>query len=419
MAVKFFRKAALEKLSTPEKLDQLITIINPRSWILLATLTLLIAAGLGWGFYGTTKTKVNASGILLSGEVKNIVSIYNGQLLELKVKVEDEIEEGQIVAIIDQPIMRQKIEDAEAFLEEQKIQLEQLELFGSQDLRVQTQFAQEQNISTRENIKKNNGRIKYLDQQLTKEENLLKKGLITDIQVEQTRQQILDLKNNNKSLNAKLTQVGGQTQNVEQDLEQKKTLLQQRISQARRKVGQLQEQFDLGSKITSRHTGKVIEIMTDEGLMLQPGSPLYKLGPLDTAPDEMRAVLYISSKDGKRVVEDMEAFIAPATVKPQEFGYMKGIISYVSEFPATQQGMMSVLKNEGLVRQMLALGTPFEVHVELEEAPKSLSGYAWTSKGGPPIDIFPGTPCSAQLTVEEQTPISIVMPALRKFFDLY
>ena len=159
--------------------------------------------------------------------------------------------------------------------------------------------------------------------------------------------------------------------------------------------------------------------MTDEGLMLQPGAPLYKLGPLDSDVEEMRAILYISSKDGKRVLKDMEAFIAPATVKPQEHGYMKGTIAYVSEFPATQQGMMSVLKNEGLVRQMLSLGTPFEVHVSLETSTNSISGYEWTSSGGPPIDIYPGTPCSAQLTVEEQTPISIVLPALRKFFELY
>ena len=159
--------------------------------------------------------------------------------------------------------------------------------------------------------------------------------------------------------------------------------------------------------------------MTDEGLMLQPGSPIYKLGPNDRAQEELRAILFLASSDGKKVLEDMEALVAPATVKPQEFGYMQGKITFVSEFPATPEGMMHILKNEELVRQMLALGAPFEVHVDLELSSESSNGFAWTSREGPPVDIFPGTPCSAQLTVKEQSPISIVIPAFKDFFNLY
>lgn len=419
MAAKFFRKAALEKLSTPEKLDQLITIINPRSWILLLTITFGISAGVCWGFLGKTKTKVDASGILLSGKVDNIVSVASGQLMELKVAVNDEIEVGQIVAVINQPEVTQQIQEAEAKLEEYELQLEQLQQFGNQDTRVQEQLAQEQSISLKEKIDINNGKINFLSKQFEKEEILLDKGLITASQVEQTKQQIVGLRNEIKSINAKITQVASQKLSMEYDFGQRTTTLNQRIGQSRRQIKQLKERFDLSSKITSRHSGKILEVMTDEGLMLQPGSPLYKLGPVDSDLGEMRAILYLSSKDGKKVLEEMEALIAPSTVQPQEFGYMKGKITYVSEFPATQQGMMSILKNEELVRQMLSLGAPFEVHVSLNKSDASTSGYAWTSKDGPPVDIFPGTPCSARLTVNEQTPISIVMPALRKFFDLY
>jgi len=65
----FFRKAALEKLSTPEKLDQLIKITDSRAWISLLTIALIFSTAISWGFMGRVKTKINTAGILLGGEV--------------------------------------------------------------------------------------------------------------------------------------------------------------------------------------------------------------------------------------------------------------------------------------------------------------------------------------------------------------
>ena len=160
--------------------------------------------------------------------------------------------------------------------------------------------------------------------------------------------------------------------------------------------------------------------MTTKGAVLQPGTLMFKVSSQNTLrTDNLRGVIYLPSKDGKKVKEDMEALVVPATVKPQEFGYIKGVVTYVSEFPSTQQGMMNVLKNEQLVREMLAMGAPFEVHVQFELDPSTPSGYAWTSQNGPPIEIYPGTPCSGRITVMNQSPISLVIPALKKFFETY
>jgi HlyD family secretion protein len=42
------------------------------------------------------------------------------------------------------------------------------------------------------------------------------------------------------------------------------------------------------------------------------------------------------------------------------------------------------------------------------------SGYLWSSAIGPSVSITSGTLCEAQIIVERQRPISLVIPLLRK-----
>jgi len=59
-----FRKQALERLSSPEQLDQLMQVVAPRSWLLLAGLGLLLTTLLLWGVFGKITTTVQGRGVL-------------------------------------------------------------------------------------------------------------------------------------------------------------------------------------------------------------------------------------------------------------------------------------------------------------------------------------------------------------------
>ncbi len=115
----------------------------------------------------------------------------------------------------------------------------------------------------------------------------------------------------------------------------------------------------------------------------------------------------------------MEALVVPSTVQPQEHGFMKGKVTYVSDFPITQKGMMTSVKNDQLVQGLLQMGALFEVYVEFEKDTESFSGFKWTSAQGPKILINEGTSCMGKITVRTEPPATIVIPALKKFFDLY
>ena len=58
-----FRKAALERLSSPEQLDKAITVSKPVSWIALLGLTVVVAAVVVWAVFGSLPDAVAAQGI--------------------------------------------------------------------------------------------------------------------------------------------------------------------------------------------------------------------------------------------------------------------------------------------------------------------------------------------------------------------
>ncbi len=417
----FFRKSALEKLSTPEKLDQLIKITSSRSWIALLTIAIAIGTALSWGFVGRVKTKINTSGILLGGEVYDIVATSQGQLKSLNVTIGDKVDEGDIIAIIDQPELAQQIESAKAALIERQFELKQLLAFGTKDTEIQDELIEQQRVSVEQQIQSVEKNIIFLKQQLEIDKELFSKGLATNPQVISSEQRLENAENQIMDLKAKLVQMSSQELSVGFNLKQKITLIKQRIAQESRRANQLEEQYEIKKSIKSPHSGEVVEVLSTSGVVVGPGTPLFKVKDELKIADsgKIRGVLYVPSQDGKKIKVGMEALVVPATVKPQEFGYMKATVTYVSEFPVTQQGMMTSMGNDQLVQGLLRMGAPYEVEVEFEPNQASYSGYEWTSANGPEVMINAGTSCMGKITVKEEVPIAMVIPALRKFFDLY
>lgn len=420
MAAGFFRKAALEKLSTPEKLDQLIKVTSPKGWIALLTITLVLATGIAWAFMGNVKTKLNVVGVILGGEIHEVVATSQGQLISVNVNIGDNVKEGDVIAKIEQPELFQQIEEVKASLKERNYDLQQLLSYGNQDTRLQGEMIQQQYSSIEMQIQSENKVLEFLRNQLDTEKGLLKQGLITKSQVVNTEQQIEASINSVERLKGQRVQTSSQKLNIGFDLQQKISISKQRIAEMERSLANLQERYEIDTNIKSLYSGEVVELLTDAGIIVRQGTPLFKLKNQSLIADnKLRGVLYIPSQDGKKIKEGMEALVVPSTVQPQEYGFMKGTVTYVSDFPITQKGMMMTVKNDQLVQGLLSQGALFEVYVEFEKDENSFSGFKWTSAKGPQIAINEGTSCMGKITVKTEPPATIVVPALKKFFDLY
>ena len=76
-----YRKAALDKLSSPEELDRLMQITGPGSWLLLVALGGVLLMVIGWGVFGQITTTLDRSGLLtLSNPIVFVAAPQNGQV---------------------------------------------------------------------------------------------------------------------------------------------------------------------------------------------------------------------------------------------------------------------------------------------------------------------------------------------------
>ncbi len=71
-ASKVFRKAALDRMSSPEQLDRLLRVTTPKAWLALLVTVGLLGAAAAWGFFGELTTRVTGQGVLIrSGGVRS------------------------------------------------------------------------------------------------------------------------------------------------------------------------------------------------------------------------------------------------------------------------------------------------------------------------------------------------------------
>ncbi|MFD1602912.1 NHLP bacteriocin system secretion protein [Flavobacterium artemisiae] len=420
MSAPFFRKSALEKLSTPEKLDQLIKVTGTKSWIALTTIIVAIFTALIWSFVGTVKTKLDVVGVVLGGDVHEVVATAQGQLVELKVAIGNKVKKGDIIATIKQPELFQQIEDAKVVLSDRKFEMEKLMSYGNQGAQLQHKMINQSRVSIAGEIETQKKKILFLNNQLESENILLEKSLITKSQVAGTKEQIEAAKNTIERLKEQIVETSRQQNDLGFDIQQKVTLQNQRIAEAQRNLQFLSEKYDIQRNIKSPYSGEVVEVLTDAGIVVSAGSPLFKLkNTIKTAQSQLKGILYIPSKDGKKIKKGMEALVVPSTVQPEEYGFIKGKVTYVSDFPITERGMLTSVKNDQLAKQLLVGGPLFEVYVDFEKDSVSYSGYKWTSAKGPDISLKEGTSCLGKITVKREPPVTLVVPAFKKFFDLY
>lgn len=65
----FFRKKSIERVTSPEQLNDYIRVSNPGVWMILAAVVILLAGVCVWGVFGRLDTKKQASGVCENGKL--------------------------------------------------------------------------------------------------------------------------------------------------------------------------------------------------------------------------------------------------------------------------------------------------------------------------------------------------------------
>jgi Biotin-requiring enzyme len=95
-----FREEAMDKVLSPDELDRLMRVTDPKGWLALIALLALVATAVVWGVFGSVPVEVGGDeGVLLGGDSRSpAVSQTSGLVTDVRVEIGDHVHEGQVLA---------------------------------------------------------------------------------------------------------------------------------------------------------------------------------------------------------------------------------------------------------------------------------------------------------------------------------
>lgn len=140
---------------------------------------------------------------------------------------------------------------------------------------------------------------------------------------------------------------------------------------------------------------------------------VFELGDL-VEEEDLKHLGFFPVGQGKRVRPGMEIRINPTNVERQRYGSIMGVVTKVSEFPVTTEGVVNMIGNTDVAKNLLEHGGTMLVEAEATKDPGSPTGLKWTSSG-PPEPMTAGTTTTCRITLETRAPITFALPLLRSW----
>jgi HlyD family secretion protein len=414
---RIFRQAALDRLSSPEQLDQLMQVTTPKSWLAQVACSVLVMIALAWGIWGSIQINVYGRGLLTVRSGVFVATAFgDGRVAEILVHEAQPVDNQQLLARLRVPELELKINQAVTNQSRLQREMEQLTSYLRTESTNEIAY-QEAEVSTYLVISNDClKQIAALKERFDALEELsLGKGEISNAV---TRPQLLNAKIDLFAARHELELTGIHIKDVllrrmQAEERRHQTLLDKQalIDQGNFNLEALTNLYKLTAEIRSPFVGKVLEITVKTNQLVGANKPIMTL---QSTQEKLEALLFLAPGDGKRVAPYMDVRISPVSVKKEVSGMMLGRVVGVSALPATPESMLKVLENPTLVNEFSQNGAPIRVEVELQT---NFGEYKWTSKP-PMIRMTSGTLCEGTITLKNRSPFSLVLPLLRYGTDL-
>jgi len=410
MSRDIFRSAALAKLSSPDQLDVMLHATPPRYWGALAGVLLLLLAAVVWGFTGRLTSKAEGKGAAVrAGNLMAVASLTGGLVTEMHVKVGDVVRKGQLVAQLGQPELVEKLRASRIQLggtQEQVAKRLEVRAATSQLELASLQRQQEALVQRGLAIRQ---QLKEVESQIPAYQDLLQKGLVARQNLTALTERKAELENTLSTLQSQLVQLEAERFKSQSVVDETRREGERQVVEQKMGLGLLEGQLSLHSEVRSPYAGQVTEIQTPMGAMANPGTSILTLQP---ASDRLEIVAFFPAQRAKEIAVGMAAQVIPAMVKAEEFGFLLGEVTSVSEFPSTDANIMRVFQNNALAAAV-AGGPVHEVRIALQRDSGTPSGFKWSSRQGAPITLTPATLCAAKVITREQAPVTLIVPGIK------
>lgn len=407
-----FRAVSLERLSSPDQLDRLLTVTDSKTWMAQFALFGVLGAAILWAYTGRIPQVVSGQGVIVRrGGVLNVVTAGSGVVDKLDVHVGDKIGVHQVVAKVSQPAMTEKLKSAQEALAQARREADRSHAVLEGEAKLEVETIERKRTNAAREITHLEEQAKLARDQVAAQDQLLAWGLVTKQKTIEARQNVASIEDQIANVRAQINELDAQEFSARARISEGDAEKQLRIQDLERNLSEVEKELETEEDVISPYSGEVLEVKILPGATVTAGDPVLSMQP---DVQDLKVLLYLPTEQAKDVRPGMDAKISPSMVKPEEFGFIQGTVTYVSDFPVTPAELMRNFENEVLVRTLTNGGPVTELDIEMKEDPATPSGYKWSSRRGPPVNISSGTLCTAQIVKRWQKPITLVLPSLKR-----
>jgi HlyD family secretion protein len=468
-----FRRESLERLSSPERLDQLLYVVKPQHWLFLATLAALLGLFVLWSVVG--RIPVSAEGAAILVRPKKVVSFQTraqGQVHALAVDVGHVVRKGDLLVTLRLNDLEKELELERAKLElfqghstelarlDRELEERELASLGEQRLRLEERMraladmaerfrakneeyirGQRENLETARRLSEElkaaleerheayvvlereelvdqdavvDARSRVIDSQLGLAElNVQDQAL--ELRETSAEESYADRMDEVQAIRIQLGQIQLRELELEQRLRRDELARSSDQREIERRIALLQQRLASDGEVQSEFAGRVLEVTTAVGQQVAAGQALGKL-EIEDPEAQLQSVAFLPVEDGKKVRSGQPIHVYPSIFARERFGGIVGHIVRVSEYPVTVEAAANEIGDREIARALMGGASRIQVQAELATDPATASGYSWTWGAGPSDPpVTAGTTALVRITVEERAPITFLLPFLRSW----
>jgi HlyD family secretion protein len=404
-----FRKSAVDKLASPERLDILMQVTSPQGWLALTAIGVVLVGVVLWSIFGSLQERIPGSGVLVRGTGNSVIRAGGSGTLALNVSRDDVVIPGEVIARISGSGIDNTEETA---CNDYSAYQNQVRRDGLTDSQRINDF--DQAITSAEGLKTSaQGELTLARDDLARLE--ARPDLVTGPQLAAARgrvngleQQIAGYDDAIRRNRSNITTTRALTGQRSAEL----TRLELRCEQAKTGTGEARD-------VTSTFSGRIVEIIPKDGDQVTTGDPI---AIIENAGAELQVFAYVAVDQGDRLFQRLQELGEGGlevqldlgnAVRREEFGLLMGRLAEVGEIAVTDQAVMNRIQNAGIVSTILGDTPKTEIRIVLTPDPDTDSGFAWSSGRGPSLQLRGGSLVSAQIIADSRRPISLVVPILK------
>jgi multidrug efflux pump subunit AcrA (membrane-fusion protein) len=392
-------------------------------------LPVAVVAGLTglWAVSPTIPVKVRGSGLLMSPESRRaFYSRGPGQVQDLKVRVGDEVDQGQLLLTLSRvgqaaPGGGAVSPDPEVIQAQLRANDQQMAGLNTQSRAIDVQ--DEALVSRRDELTVTN---RPVEKQLRALEELRKDAVIARYSPLWVGAQDLYLRNR-----ADIATIDGQRA----QLRAERAALTSRAAELRSQRAALEAQ-QLAQDVFSPAAGRILDLSVEPGQAVLPGQRLGSLALMGDQ-DKRLAVVVFTSADATRIAPGADLELDPKVMSrdsyggaEQRWGTLRGTLLRLSPASVDLEDVTAQVGGKEEAANLMArarqqsfgeggdltsqlpdrAGAPVVLGVVRLEGAATPSGLAWSRGAGPPRSLPPRTPLEVSAKVEHRSLLSYVAP---------